>query len=41
VITVFDEALFEPFPDGSRILGGVSFNVAWHLQAFRQTARFA
>lgn len=31
-ITIFGEALFDCFPDGSRILGGAPFNVAWHLQ---------
>lgn len=32
---IFGEALFDQFPDGSRILGGAPFNVAWHLQGFR------
>lgn len=31
---VFGEVLFDYFPDGSRVLGGAPFNVAWHLQAF-------
>lgn len=31
---IFGEVLFDRFPDGSAILGGASFNVAWHLQAF-------
>lgn len=31
---VFGEVLFDCFPDGSRILGGAPFNVAWHCQAF-------
>jgi fructokinase len=31
---VFGEALFDCFPDGSEVLGGAPFNVAWHLQAF-------
>lgn len=31
---VFGEVLFDQFPDGSVILGGAPFNVAWHLQAF-------
>ncbi len=31
---VFGEVLFDHFPDGSRVLGGAPFNVAWHLQAF-------
>ena len=31
---VFGEALFDCFPDGTEILGGAPFNVAWHLAAF-------
>jgi len=31
---VFGEALFDRFPDGTRVLGGAPFNVAWHLQGF-------
>ena len=31
---VFGEVLFDCFADGSRVLGGAPFNVAWHLQAF-------
>lgn len=31
---VFGEVLFDCFPDGSVVLGGAPFNVAWHLQAF-------
>ena len=31
---VFGEVLFDCFPDGSRVLGGAPFNVAWHCQAF-------
>jgi len=31
---IFGEVLFDCFPDGSRILGGAPFNVAWHLAAF-------
>ncbi|MCW8899979.1 MAG: carbohydrate kinase [Gammaproteobacteria bacterium] len=31
---IFGEVLFDCFPDGSRILGGAPFNVAWHSQAF-------
>ncbi len=31
---VFGEVLFDVFPDGSRVLGGAPFNVAWHLQGF-------
>lgn len=30
---IFGEVLFDCFPDGSRILGGAPFNVAWHLRA--------
>lgn len=33
---IFGEVLFDCFPDGSRVLGGAPFNVAWHLQAFGQ-----
>lgn len=29
---VFGEVLFDHFPDGTRILGGAPFNVAWHLK---------
>jgi len=28
------EVLFDRFPDGTSVLGGAPFNVAWHLQAF-------
>jgi fructokinase len=31
---IFGEVLFDHFPDGSRVLGGAPFNVAWHLQGF-------
>lgn len=31
---VFGEVLFDCFPDGTEVLGGAPFNVAWHLQAF-------
>ncbi len=37
---VFGEVLFDHFPDGSMVLGGAPFNVAWHLQAFRQAPLF-
>jgi fructokinase len=30
---IFGEVLFDHFPDGSVVLGGAPFNVAWHLQA--------
>lgn len=33
-IYIFGEVLFDCFADGSRVLGGAPFNVAWHLQAF-------
>jgi len=39
-VTVFGEVLFDHFPDGSRVLGGAPFNVAWHLQAFGQQPHF-
>ncbi|NOX76612.1 MAG: carbohydrate kinase [Gammaproteobacteria bacterium] len=29
---VFGEVLYDCFPDGSDVLGGAPFNVAWHLQ---------
>lgn len=32
-VIVYGEVLFDCFPDGSRVLGGAPFNVAWHLQA--------
>lgn len=31
---IFGEVLFDHFPDGTRVLGGAPFNVAWHLQGF-------
>ncbi len=31
---IFGEVLFDHFPDGTSVLGGAPFNVAWHLQAF-------
>lgn len=31
---IFGEVLYDCFPDGSRVLGGAPFNVAWHCQAF-------
>lgn len=39
-LTIFGEVLFDNFPDGSRILGGAPFNVAWHLQALGRQALF-
>jgi fructokinase len=40
MITIFGEVLFDHFPDGSCVLGGAPFNVAWHLQAFGQAPLF-
>lgn len=40
LIHVFGEVLFDHFPDGSRVLGGAPFNVAWHMQAFGLAPRF-
>ncbi len=31
---VYGEVLFDQFEDGSVVLGGAPFNVAWHLQGF-------
>ncbi len=31
---VFGEVLFDRFEDGTAVLGGAPFNVAWHLQGF-------
>jgi fructokinase len=31
---VVGEVLFDVLPDGTRVLGGAPFNVAWHLEAF-------
>ncbi|MEQ1528450.1 MAG: PfkB family carbohydrate kinase [Methylococcales bacterium] len=39
-ICLFGEVLFDVFPDGSQILGGAPFNVAWHLQAFAEQPCF-
>ncbi len=39
-IVLFGEVLFDQFPNNLKILGGAPFNVAWHLQAFGQTAKF-
>lgn len=32
-LIIFGEVLFDHFPDGSRVLGGAPFNVAWHTHA--------
>ena len=31
---IVGEVLFDEMPDGIRVLGGASFNVAWHLETF-------
>jgi len=31
---IYGEVLFDHFPDGSSVLGGAPFNVAWHLAGF-------
>jgi fructokinase len=31
---IVGEVLFDCFPDGTAVLGGAPFNVAWHLQGF-------
>ena len=31
---IFGEVLFDEFADGSKVLGGAPFNVAWHLRGF-------
>ncbi len=31
---IIGEVLFDRFPDGTQVLGGAPFNVAWHLQGF-------
>ncbi len=33
-LVIYGEVLFDCFPDGSNVLGGAPFNVAWHCQAF-------
>ena len=40
VPAIFGEVLYDCFDDGSRVLGGAPFNVAWHLQAFGCDPRF-
>jgi fructokinase len=37
---IFGEVLYDCFPDGSVVLGGAPFNVAWHLQAFGMSPLF-
>jgi fructokinase len=38
-IWIFGEVLFDTFPDGTAVLGGAPFNVAWNLTAFRAAPR--
>ena len=40
MVHVFGEVLFDCFPDGSRIIGGAPFNVAWNLQSFGLAPQF-
>lgn len=37
---VFGEVLYDCFPDGSEVLGGAPFNVAWHLQGMGHNPLF-
>lgn len=37
---LFGEVLFDRFPDGSEVLGGAPFNVAWHLRGFGENPLF-
>jgi len=37
---IFGEVLYDCFPDGSHVLGGAPFNVAWHCQAFGLQPQF-
>lgn len=39
-LCIFGEVLFDHFPDGTGVLGGAPFNVAWHLQALGQSPGF-
>ncbi|WPD24136.1 MAG: carbohydrate kinase [Candidatus Electrothrix scaldis] len=38
-IWIFGEVLFDTFPDGTAVLGGAPFNVAWNLTAFQATPK--
>lgn len=38
-IWIFGEVLFDTFPDGTAVLGGAPFNVAWNLTAFQAAAK--
>lgn len=37
---IFGEVLYDRFPDGTAVLGGAPFNVAWHLQGFGHAPLF-
>ena len=37
---IFGEVLFDHFPDGSAVLGGAPFNVAWHLRGLGERPLF-
>ena len=37
---IFGEVLYDRFPNGSVVLGGAPFNVAWHLHAFGESPLF-
>ena len=37
---IFGEVLFDHFPDGSQVLGGAPFNVAWNLQGLGLQPQF-
>ena len=37
---IFGEVLFDCFPDGTRVLGGAPFNVAWNLHQLGEAACF-
>lgn len=39
-LLVFGEVLFDAFTDGTRVLGGAPFNVAWALQGLGQKPAF-
>ncbi len=38
---IFGEVLYDEFEDGTEVLGGAPFNVAWHLQGFGLRPLFA
>ena len=40
MVHVFGEVLFDCFLDGSRVIGGAPFNVAWNLQSFGLAPQF-